>query len=136
MEVSNRPSRSEPPGGHDQVRRALYSHAGEEREGQRREEDTGPGPGPDHGEGPHDGDVEYLDRFMDTGYDFDAFADTIGGLVMGSASYEQAVGWGWMWGDRPTVVMTTRTDLPVPEGADITFRSGSTAEEVRALAER
>ena len=83
-----------------------------------------------------DGDVQYLDKYVDTGYDFEAFAATIGGLVMGSASYEQAVGWGWTWGDRPTVVMTSRSDLPVPDGADITFSSGSTAEEIRALAER
>lgn len=83
-----------------------------------------------------DGDVQYLDEYMETGYDFEAFAATIGGLVMGSTSYEQAVGWGWMWGDRPTVVMTSRSDLPVPDGADITFSSGSTAEETRALAER
>ena len=81
-----------------------------------------------------DGSVDYLDKFTDTDYDFDAFAATIGGLVMGSASYEQAAGWGWMWGDRPTVVMTTRSGLPVPDGADVTFSSGSTADEVRALA--
>ena len=83
-----------------------------------------------------DGSVDQLDKYTDTDYDFDAFAATIGGLVMGSASYEQAAGWGWMWGDRPTVVMTTRSGLPVPDGADVTFSAGSTADEVRALAAR
>lgn len=83
-----------------------------------------------------DGAVDYLDKYMETGYDFDAFADTIGALIMGSASYEQSVGWGWAWADRPTVVMTTRSDLPVPDGADITFRSEPTADAIRALEER
>ena len=83
-----------------------------------------------------DGSVEYLDKYMETGYDFEAFADSIGALIMGSTSYEQSVGWGWGWGDRPTVVMTSRSDLPVPDGADITFSAEPTADAIRALADR
>ena len=54
-----------------------------------------------------------------------------GALVMGRATYEQTIGWGWGWGDRPTLVLTTATDLPVPDGADVTFRAAPTAQAIR-----
>lgn len=38
------------------------------------------------------------------------------------------------WGDLPTLVLTTSTDLPVPAGADVSFRSGPTAPTVAAFA--
>ena len=78
-----------------------------------------------------DGSVDYLERYPIEEFDFDAFVAGIGALIMGSTTYVQAVGWGWMWGDRPTMVLTTRTDLPVPEGADIRFAVMSTAEAIR-----
>ena len=80
------------------------------------------------------GDVDYLERYPIEEFDFDAWADRVGALVMGSASYTQTVGWGWTWGSRPTLVLTSRTDLPVPDGADIRFRSGPSAELIRAFA--
>ena len=78
------------------------------------------------------GDVDYLDRYPLDEFDFSAWADRVGALVMGRTSYEQTVGWGWTWGDRPTLVLTTATDLPVPDGANVTFRAAPTA---RAVAE-
>ena len=80
-----------------------------------------------------DGSVDYLEDYPIEEFDFDAFADSIGALIMGSTSYLQAVEWGWMWGDRPTMVLTTRTDLPVPDGADIRFASMATAEGIRSF---
>lgn len=78
-----------------------------------------------------DGAVDYLETYPIADFDFDAWADRIGALVMGRTTYEQTVGWGWMWGDRPTLVLTTTTDLPVPDGADVTFRTAPTAQAIR-----
>jgi dihydrofolate reductase len=38
--------------------------------------------------------------------------------------------WDWMWGDRPTLVLTSAKDLPVPDGADISFAATPTAEAI------
>lgn len=81
-----------------------------------------------------DGSVDYLERFPIEEFDFGAFVDGIGALIMGSTSYRQAVEWGWMWGDRPTMVLTTRSDLLIPDGADIRFASTPTADAIRSFA--
>lgn len=77
-----------------------------------------------------DGAVDYLDAYPLEGFDFDAWAARVGALVMGRTTYVQTVGWGWIWGDRPTLVLTSASDLPVPDGADITFRSAPTGEAI------
>ncbi len=81
-----------------------------------------------------DGSVDFLDAHPVEEFDFDEFADTVGGLVMGRHTYEQTVGFGWTWGARPTTVLTTRQNLEVPAGADIWFSSEPTADAIRALA--
>lgn len=78
-----------------------------------------------------DGAVDYLDAYPIADFDFDAWVDRIGALVMGRSTYEQTIGWGWAWGDRPTLVLTTATDLPVPDGADVTFLAAPTARAIR-----
>lgn len=83
-----------------------------------------------------DGGVGFLDAFPAESFEIDPFAaflPTIGALIMGSASYLQAVEWGWMWGEFPTMVLTTRTGLPVPDGADVRFSSVPTAEAIRSF---
>ena len=80
-----------------------------------------------------DGSVGFLEKYPIEDYDFDSFVDSVGALIMGSTSYVQAVEWGWMWGDRPTMVLTTRTDLPVPDGADIRFAAIPTEVAIRAF---
>jgi dihydrofolate reductase len=83
-----------------------------------------------------DGSVDYLEKYPIEEFDFAAFTDSIGALIMGSTSYLQAVEWGWMWGDRPTMVLTTRSDLPVPDGADIRFSAMPTAAAIRSFAQQ
>lgn len=78
-----------------------------------------------------DGSVDYLEKYPIEEFDFGAFLEDIGALIMGSTSYLQAVDWGWMWGDRPTMVLTSRTDLPVPSDAQVAFSSASTPEAIR-----
>jgi dihydrofolate reductase len=80
-----------------------------------------------------DGSVGFLEKYPIEDYDFDSFVDSVGALIMGSTTYVQAVEWGWMWGDRPTMVLTTRTDLPVPDGADVRFAALPTATAIRSF---
>lgn len=82
-----------------------------------------------------DGSVDYLDKYPITEFDFDAWVDRIGAVVMGRSSYETTVGFGWGLGSRPTLVLTGSQDLPVPAGANVTFRSAPTAESIRAFSQ-
>lgn len=81
-----------------------------------------------------DGAVDYLDKYPLEAFDFAAWAARVGALVMGRTTYEQVLEWGWTWGDRPTLVLTSATDLPTPDGANITFRSAPTAEAIADFA--
>lgn len=78
-----------------------------------------------------DGSVGFLEKYPIQEFDFDSFTEGIGALIMGSVTYEQTIGWGWLWGDRPTMVLTTRSGLEVPDGANITFSSAPTVEAIR-----
>jgi dihydrofolate reductase len=81
-----------------------------------------------------DGGVDFLEAHPIEEFDFDEFTDGVDTLLMGSATYEQVLGFGWAWGARPTTVLTTRTGLDVPDDADIRFSSEPTADAIRALA--
>ena len=80
-----------------------------------------------------DGSVDFLQKYPMEDFNFDAFIEGVGALIVGSTTYEQSLQWGWPWGDRPTMVLTTRTGLDVPDGADITFSSMPTAEAIRSF---
>jgi dihydrofolate reductase len=80
-----------------------------------------------------DGSVGFLERFGTDEYDFHGFLDTIGAVVLGAATYEQVLGWGWPYGDLPGVVLTSR-DLPSADGANIDFSRAPTADAIRSLA--
>jgi dihydrofolate reductase len=80
-----------------------------------------------------DGSVDYLDKYPMDDFDFDAWVEGIGAVVMGRSSYEVSVGFGWGLGDRPTLVLTGAAHLDVPEGANVRFLSGPTAEAIRAF---
>jgi len=77
-----------------------------------------------------DGAVDYLEKYPLPDFDFDEWAERIGALVMGRTSYQQLLEWGWLWGNRPTLVLTNATDLAVPGGANVTFRSAPTAKAI------
>ncbi len=78
-----------------------------------------------------DGTFDYLDSYPCDGFDFGAFTADLGAIVMGSASYADAVRLGWMWHHLPTLVLTSQTGLTVPDGADVTFENAPTPEAVR-----
>ncbi len=84
-----------------------------------------------------DGGVEFLEKYPADGFDgfdFEVFVAGIGALIMGSTTYRQAVDWGWEWGDLSTTVLTSRTDLAIPDGADVRFSAAPTAEAIRTFA--
>lgn len=81
------------------------------------------------------GSVDFLESFGSEEYDFQGFMAQVGGLVMGSTTYEQIVGWGWPYGDTPGLVLTSR-ELPTADGAYVEFGSGETGDEISAYAAR
>jgi dihydrofolate reductase len=80
-----------------------------------------------------DGSVTFLDDFGSGEYGYEDFIDGVGAAVMGSTTYEQVLGFGWPYGDTPTLVLTSR-ELEVPDGADVTFSNERTGEAIRAFA--
>jgi dihydrofolate reductase len=74
-----------------------------------------------------DGAVHFLDEFGSDEFGYDDFIKGIGAAVMGSTTYEQVVGFGWPYGDMPTLVLTSR-QMDVPDGANITFSSERTGD--------
>ena len=80
------------------------------------------------------GSVTFLEEFGSEEYDFHGFMDSIGALVMGSATYEQVLGWGWPYGELPSLVLTSR-DLDIAEGATITFSGESTGDAIRSYSD-
>ena len=80
------------------------------------------------------GAVDYLEKYPIAEFDFDAFLEGIGAVIMGRASYVQAVEWGWQWGAFPTMVLTSRIDLEVPDGADVRFTSAPTGQAITEFA--
>lgn len=82
------------------------------------------------------GAVDYLDKYPLEEFGFEEWVERVGAFVMGSTTYEPMADGDWMWGDRPTLVLTSRSDLPTPEGADITFSSAPTAEAIAEFRKR
>lgn len=79
-----------------------------------------------------EGGVGWLDPFQPEKFDFSAFLDSVDALLMGRASYDAVRSFGdWPYGDRPTVVMTSR---PIPDApACVGARSGDIADAVAEL---
>jgi len=59
-----------------------------------------------------DGAVDYLEKYPLTDFNFDAWVEQVGALAMGRTTYEQSLEWGWIWGDRPTMVLTGKKQSP------------------------
>lgn len=87
-----------------------------------------------------DENLEWLTKFDGPGYAGEAasegpmessykeFYEGVGALVMGSKTYEFILPYDWMYGDKPTWVLTSR-ELPAIDGASgLRFSSGAVAE--------
>lgn len=78
-----------------------------------------------------DGSVSWLDEFNNTGEDlgFDDFVKGIDVNIQGSRTYEQVLGFDIPYPyDGKSFILTKRSDLEKPEGADIEFFSGELTE--------
>lgn len=80
-----------------------------------------------------DGGVAFLDNFGSDDLGYDDFIASVGATVMGSTTYEQVLGFGWPYGDTPTLVLTSRV-LDQPEGTNVTFSSSRTGDAVYSFA--
>jgi hypothetical protein len=65
-----------------------------------------------------EGGVGWLDRFQSVDYGYDAFIAGIGAVVMGRATYDQAVGFpgGWPYGGKRGLTVTSRPLEDAPQG--------------------
>jgi dihydrofolate reductase len=83
---------------------------------------------------PKDGSIDWLEDSAGSS-EFAAFIETIGGIVMGRASFELNLSFGqWNW-TQPTVVMSSRPfEKPLPEG--VTACSGTPADALALLEPR
>lgn len=63
-----------------------------------------------------DGGVGWLDAFQDVDYGFDRFFAEIGTVVLGRATYDQVLGFGWPYAGRRGLVVTSRPLDDPPAG--------------------
>jgi dihydrofolate reductase len=61
-----------------------------------------------------DGGVDWLTEFGGDGGGYEEFFAGVGSLVLGRATFDQVIGWGWPYGDKPSAVLTSR---PLPDEA-------------------
>lgn len=80
-----------------------------------------------------DGSFDWLERFpADADYDFDAFLDSLSGIVMGRGSYDAARRDGrWDYSRWPTAVATSRPIDDAPDGVEA--MAGSPAQLLQNL---
>jgi dihydrofolate reductase len=60
-----------------------------------------------------DGGVAWLDDFSGVG-GYDKFFAGIGSLVIGRTTFDQVLGWGWPYGEKPAAILTSSA---LPDGA-------------------
>lgn len=66
-----------------------------------------------------DGGVAWLDDYPSSEFGFDEFLASIGTVVMGRATYEQALGFGeWPFAGKRVVVLSSRPLRDVPDGVE------------------
>lgn len=85
---------------------------------------------------PPDGSAAWLEPYGKVAMGFiGPWMQQIGGIVVGRATYDQAIGMGgWMWGKTPALVMTSR---PVTQGPQtIDTHSGDPATGLARLRQR
>jgi dihydrofolate reductase len=85
---------------------------------------------------PPDGSAEWLEPYGKIAMGFiGPWMKQIGGIIVGRATYDQAIGiGGWMWGKTPSLVMTSR---PVETGPQtIDAHAGDPAEGLAKLRQR
>ncbi len=85
---------------------------------------------------PKDGSTDWLNPYGKIAMGFiGPWMKQIGGIIVGRATYDQSVGMGgWMWGQTPAMVMTSRPILKGPQTVE--GHSGDPAEGVARMRAR
>lgn len=79
-----------------------------------------------------DGSVAWLDPFNTVDYGYPTFMGTIGTVILGRNTYDQALGFGdWPYRGKHTIVLTSRPLPPTPE--DISTHSGDITPLIKKL---
>jgi dihydrofolate reductase len=83
------------------------------------------------------GDLDWLPPGGGEEHGYDAFIATVDALVIGRKTFEKVLSFDtWPYGEKPVVVLSTRTLAPAPFGAVVERMSGPPAEIVAQLAAR
>ena len=78
------------------------------------------------------GGVGWLEDLGDVDTGLEQFMARVGAIVVGRATYEQVLGFGWPYGATPTWLVTSRVDdVTVPDGAEV-HTAGDVAGAVAA----
>ena len=72
-----------------------------------------------------DGGVEWLSDFSGAG-GYDEFFAGVGSLVLGRTTFDQVLGWGWPYGEKPAAILTS-SPLPATAPASAFAWNGSDA---------
>jgi dihydrofolate reductase len=85
---------------------------------------------------PKDGNTDWLNPYGKIAMGFiGPWMKQIGGIIVGRATYDQSVGMGgWMWGQTPAMVMTSRPILKGPQTVE--GHSGDPAEGLARMRAR
>jgi dihydrofolate reductase len=78
-----------------------------------------------------DGGVEWLSEFEGDGA-YESFFAGVGSLVLGRTTFDQVLGWGWPYGDKPAAVLTSS---PLPREAPESAFAAS-GDDLAGLVER
>jgi hypothetical protein len=84
-----------------------------------------------------DGGVDWLEPFQQHDFGYREFMATIGTVILGRKTYEQALGFGeWPYPGKSAIVWTSRPLIPPPEGVEATSDLGARIARRRADAEQ
>lgn len=80
-----------------------------------------------------DGSVAFLEKYNDTGFDFEALISSFDLMIQGGVTYRQVLGFGtWPYGKVPHIVIS-REETRTPPGVDVRFHRGTVQALVRKL---
>jgi dihydrofolate reductase len=84
-----------------------------------------------------DGGVAWLDPFQQHDFGYREFMETIGTVILGRKTYDQALGFGdWPYPGKNAIVWTSRPLVSPPAGVEATSDLGARVARLRAEAEQ
>ena len=82
-------------------------------------------------------DLDWLPSGGGEPHGYDEFIATVDALVIGRRTFDKVLTFGsWPYGEKPVIVLSTRTLDPVPQGANVESMSGAPTEIATLLSAR